>query len=179
MRTLGSEAGRSEERAARRPTSRRNRASVCASTSPARRVHGAKVLYARTACVFVCAFCREANRCFKSKVCIVARTDANRYRSLRALGYRPTAYAYRPRAFLAQPFPHCPLNKFTYRTESAHAFFSRAHHPHLHSSGCRSHRSPPCGERRPTLFWRIRSAPKTKVPSFGLHKACPTWQLLL
>ena len=31
------------------------------------------------------AFCRVANRCFKSKVCIVARTDANRYRSLRAL----------------------------------------------------------------------------------------------
>ena len=79
MRTLGSEAGRSEERAARRPTWLRNGARARRErTSPARRVHGAKVLYARTACVFVCGFCRAAKKVFKSNACMVARTDANR-----------------------------------------------------------------------------------------------------
>ena len=53
MRTLGSEAGRSEERAARRPTWLRNRASACWA-SPARRVHGAKSLVcAHRVCFFV------------------------------------------------------------------------------------------------------------------------------
>ena len=123
MRTLGSEAGRSEERAARRPTSRRNRSSACCA-SPARRVH----VYARSARGMVSVVRRTgvlSGKCVSSRGpmrigTVVSELSANRRTAL-----------------LAQPFAvHCLLNKFTYRTESAHALFS-AHHPHLHSSRCR------------------------------------------
>lgn len=104
MRTLGNEAGRSEERAAR-PT--------CAQ------VFLFVLVYAMVCAQRVCVpvpFCvvvpcgEKANVC----MCVLARgktADANRVLSPSSLSL-----------LLAQP-QHCPLNKY-YRTESAHAFFA-------------------------------------------------------
>ena len=61
MRTLGSEAGRSEERAARRPTACRRKAWV--------RAHRVRF------CVW---FLSGGGKGFSPNVCMVARTDANR-----------------------------------------------------------------------------------------------------
>ena len=174
MRTLGSEAGRSEERAARRPTSRRK------SLERLLRV-------ASTARPRVCAqrawygFCGAAKTCFNSKVWVVARTDANRYRSLRALckpPYRSSFFL----GFLHSPSPsvYCLLNKFTYNGGRSRLPLS-AHHPHFLVKvpvapqpaffAARPH--------RPSNLGEIEAHRRPKFLRSGLHKACPTWQLLL
>ena len=127
MRTLGSEAGRSEERAARRPTWR-NRASA-SGASPARRLR----LYARSAHGMVSVVRRTG---------VLTRKSVSSPGPMRIGTVVSELSANRRTELLAQPFPvHCLLNKFTYETESAHALFS-AHHPHLHSSRCLEARQP-------------------------------------